>query len=392
MLIFFFNHAVLPFGLELHLLLAPFFLFYVHQGGYSRKFIIPAVVISLYALIHSIIGVEEGAFIISSVIQLSLLVSVVAFLYYYENEPSMPHVFKRLAVINTLLTLVAVATVFSESLKPIFWYLVPFTYGEEPIPRLKLFNLEASHYSFALIPLFFFFFFQAVREFRIGTVNFFLLASLCASLILSFSLGVLAVIVMSLSIVTIVYFRSFLSFSNTRKSFFVLAALVGVSMLFLLLFYPENPLFSRVNNLFIGQDTSGRGRPYEAFDVARMVLDVNNSVFGIGLGQFKILGRSAWIYYYQIIDVPEVVRLPNCMAETMVTYGYFGEFLKLGLQIFLFIKLKVYSNVFRLSVFIAVFIYQFTGSYLSNLMEYVVWIIALVPKFTMFDKISYFKR
>ncbi|MGZ5135232.1 MAG: hypothetical protein ACXWCG_08785, partial [Flavitalea sp.] len=55
-----------------------------------------------------------------------------------------------------------------------------------------------------------------------------------------------------------------------------------------------------------------------------------------------------------------------------------------------FFKTKVWSNYYRLSLFLFIFIYQFTGSYLTNIAEYVIWILAFHPGlFTEFDRTSF---
>jgi hypothetical protein len=46
----------------------------------------------------------------------------------------------------------------------------------------------------------------------------------------------------------------------------------------------------------------------------------------------------------------------------------------------------VWRNYYRLLLFTFIFIYQFTGSFITNVAEYVIWIMAFTPVFREFDK------
>ncbi|MDG1858210.1 MAG: hypothetical protein P8I94_03845, partial [Emcibacteraceae bacterium] len=256
------------------------------------------------------------------------------------------------------------------------------------LPRLKLFHLEASHYSFALLPLFFYYFWKTLKEW--GLKNILLLASLTLSLILSFSLGVLAVIGIAIFLVFILKFRSLMKEVNTRKSILIAGSFIVLIAVFLFVVFPDNPLLFRIQNLFQGNDTSGRGRTYEALEIGWLILDNNNYVFGIGFGQFKIIGRDILLNYYRFMSTPDVARLPNGIAETMVATGVLGVAIKLYVQCYFFFKQRFFGNIFQLSMFIALFVYQFTGSYLFNAMEYVFWIMVFYPRNKSFNQSTYF--
>ena len=89
-------------------------------------------------------------------------------------------------------------------------------------------------------------------------------------------------------------------------------------------------------------------------------------------------------YNYQVDDIP-IIRIPTAVGETIGTFGYIGLAVRLFLQFYLFKKTKTFSNYYRTVIFIYIFIYQFTGSYLTNIAEYVLWIIAFTPSFHQFD-------
>lgn len=124
-----------------------------------------------------------------------------------------------------------------------------------------------------------------------------------------------------------------------------------------------------------------------AFDLAN-----SKSIWlGVGLGQIKILGHDLIINFYQYEgDFADIVRIPNAMGELLATYGIVGVIYKLSLEIYLFFKHSLYTNYFNFSLFLFVFIYQFTGSYLVNTAELLLWTTAIFVRFPELNA-SYFK-
>ena len=154
----------------------------------------------------------------------------------------------------------------------------------------------------------------------------------------------------------------------------------------LFIFFPNNPIYLRIQNIFSGEDTSARGRTYEAFILANKIIAQKSMLWGIGPGQLKLDGRNIIIQYYQYLRIPSVVRIPNACAETIVYFGYIGLALRLLLQISLFFSTRVYTNPYRMWLFLFVFIYQFTGSYITNIAEYMVWTMAFSAMFPEYAK------
>src|SRR5690606_37662702 len=105
---------------------------------------------------------------------------------------------------------------------------------------------------------------------------------------------------------------------------------------------------------------------------------------GIGPGQMKIYARDLIIQYYQYTEIPPVVRIPNACADTIVCYGYLGLAARLGVQILLFFSTRVAANPFRLWLFLFLFLFQFTGSYINNTVEFLLWGLAFAPVFNDF--------
>lgn len=263
------------------------------------------------------------------------------------------------------------------------WYVMSISEGIAPMPRLKLFTPEASHYSLIFSPIFIYFSLRWLL-YRMKKPLLTLLM-ICIPLILSFSLGVLAALFISLLLLFVLRYRSW--FRQVFPPIKLLLVLIGFAFLLLFIYYvfPDNPLYSRLENLLKGTDTSGRGRTYEAFILADKIAALKSRLWGIGPGQLKLIGRETIVQYYYYTNIPEVVRIPNVSAETIACYGYIGFALRLLVEWILFFKTKVWDNPFRLWLFLFLFIYQLTGSYLTNAYEYILWILAFTPIFKDMD-------
>lgn len=386
--LFFFNSVGLPFGLSFDMILAPFFLYTIFKE-FNQSTLYKAIgILLVFGIIHAFLGVNYTAFFVSNVVFLALIIGVICFYQRAKQIDYFEEIILRITQLNVVFTIIALATLFF--LKSTYlWYLVPYTSNAEALPRLKLFTDEASHYSFLLLPVFYYWLYQLLAHVNWRTFGY--LMSIIISLILSFSLGVLSIIAITLILVLVLYSRSILSHHRYRKFLLILLFILVTIGLLLAFFFPINPLTIRINNLINGQDTSGRGRTYESFEIAWRVLQLNYPLIGIGLGQFKLIGRDVLLFYYKYHTIPAVVRLPNALAETLVSFGVLGAVLRIFLQIYWGIKAAIFQNVFQTSLFIALFIYQFTGGFLFHSFEYYYWILAFIPVFKSFDKQQFFK-
>jgi hypothetical protein len=136
-----------------------------------------------------------------------------------------------------------------------------------------------------------------------------------------------------------------------------------------------------------GTDTSAKGRTFEAFELAYIIAQLKSIWWGVGVGQVKTVGYETIINYYKYPrELFPVVRIPNAFAETLAVFGIAGIAVRLFVQIYLFFKTKVSTNQYRTLLFFYVFIYQFTGSFLTNIAEYVIWIMAFSNCFAQFNK------
>jgi hypothetical protein len=294
-------------------------------------------------------------------------------------------VFKSLVYLNFLLVLLASIGLNTDWGRNTLWYLIPVSPGIDPYPRLKLFTSEASVYSLMIAPLFFYY---LIRFFKNkGQFYGFALITLIISLILSFSLGVLSCITIAGIVLVISNPKLFFSDQRMKRNIiFISLLLISISSVYFYL-NPDNIFLARLNNIIHGNDTSARGRTYESFLLAWRMIHDKSVFFGIGLGQIKETGRSVVLEYYRYSNIPATIRIPNACAEILTYFGLSGLFLKIGAEIFLFFRCKVMKDPFRISLFVFIFIYQFTGSYLTNIAEYVLWILAFVPLSNMTDSI-----
>jgi hypothetical protein len=141
----------------------------------------------------------------------------------------------------------------------------------------------------------------------------------------------------------------------------------------------------RLHNIFSGYDTSGKGRTYEAFYLSMKILALKSNFWGIGLGQIKVIGTDVIKDFYLYTVDYKTVAIPNAMAETLTIFGFLGLFFRLSAEVFLFFYTQVWRNYYRLLLFVFMFTYQFSGSFITNLAEYVIWILAFTNVFEQFD-------
>lgn len=382
-LLFFLNSVFLGGRLSLVLLLSPLWLYLSQysKAGIHKGVLISGLILISYFPFHYINGIVSlSDYFQSLAVFLSVLLFINVTIYYIKNQShQLDSLFRSLLILNALFALISLLLLFVPELKNSVWYIKTISEGLQELPRLKLFTPEASHYSLVISPIFIYFFIRCLF-FKVERAWFVLLLA-SFPLLLSFSLGVLGALGISfLILLGIKYKQWFLSVLPPKK--ILLIALILVAFLALLYYlFPDNPLYVRIQNLMEGKDTSGRGRTYESFILADKIAALKSKIIGIGPGQLKLIGKNTIVQYYNYMNIPESVRIPNATAETLAYYGYLGLLMRIGIQIFLFVKTKVWNNPFRLWLFLFIFIYQLTGSYINNSYEYMLWILVFTPVF-----------
>ncbi len=374
--IYFFVNAVgLPFGLTWMSVFAPLFYAWILLKR-KKDVLLPFLFVLLpFAAIHlTRPHLEFEAYLVSLLNLLLVYVSCQAFYTLVRCTDVLENVFRRILFINFFACLLAIPLYFT----PVWdwvWMEQSISAGISDFRRLKLFTYEPSYYALLFMPLFFFFLFGYF--FRKNTIRpAFLLPMLILPLLLSFSIGVIGAAFIALLLTSAVHLRTFLKNRRIFNALVYSGAIAITGAFILFVFFRDNPLFLRIANIFEGQDTSGKGRTVDAFILAQKIIE-GNEAWGIGLGQIKTMGydiiRSYYLYY---TDHP--VAIPNAAAETLTIFGWVGLSLRILVQAVLFILTKPWKNPYRLTLFFFIFIYQFTGSYITNLGEYVCWILAFV--------------
>lgn len=380
----FFNVFLLPDGLYYTILLSPFFLYNSLRRRLLSPYIYFILFAGIYALFHYPLELSAVDYLRSNVLIL-LHIMFLANCYLYFRQAAADEIndlFKKVIYFNFALVLIACMAFFIPVAKPFFWYMIPLTEGSGIIPRLKLLHSEASTYSLVLSPFALYFFFYSLLQKRKFSWSFLLLILL--PLVLSFSMGVCGGLLLAILLTLLCYRKVFFSTSLfLRLSVVFFLGITGIFIWYRL--NPGNVVFLRLENIIAGKDTSARGRTFEAFNLARMVLTQYDHWWtGIGPGQFKIIGKYILLTYYQYGNMSEI-RVPNACADTLIVYGLSGLILRLLLQVILFFRTGVYRNVFRFSLFSFLFIYQFTGSYFNNLLEWMLWVLVFSGGFAFFD-------
>ena len=385
-LYFFCNSLFLPEGLLYTTFLTPLFFYEVVKEKRFNPLLSFIAVITLFSAIHFAQGVNDMFYIRSYILFITIGIFCIWFVGFCNKVQSLEKIFTTILYINILLVPFALLSLQFNIAKEYFWYLVPINPGIPVIPRLQMFTYEASYYSLLLVPIAFytiwnFLFFKK----KINTINIGLIIMLLA---LSFSLGVITGII--ISFILVLLFNTDTLKARKRTIVIGVVSFVGLLTALLILFYyfPANPLIVRIKGIPTGQDTSARGRTYEAFDLAYRIARQKSLWFGVGLGQIKEIGRTIIIQYYYYTKMPETVRIPNATAELFAVYGIIGVSIKFLCITFFFFKTRVYNNYYRLSLFLFIFIYQLTGSFLFNLAEYVIWILAFSPVLPRFNKVK----
>lgn len=385
-LYFFFNSLFLPLGLLYTTLLAPLFLVWVIIQKKPTHLVPYLALTFIFACIHFLNGVDPGYYLQSYLILLTIFIFCVATRTWLLKTESLRGLFKSLLLINAVLTVVALVLLAIPDLRDILWYNNAITNGVNDVWRLKMFTYEASYYSTVLAPLALYY---CLRTFLLKPprrwLAFFLVI---IPLALSLSFGVILGLLLAIGAV---YLSDLRLLTENKKTIsylllFVTAAALGIVILFKL--NPENILFKRIANVLVGQDTSFRGRTTDSFFIAVEIARKKSLLFGCGPGQVKVLGIDILRRFYQSDIYTEAnTSIPNAVAETLAVFGLAGVLLRFGIEFFFFFRTRAYRNYYRLSLFILAFFLQFTGSFITNVAEYVIWLLAFTPGlFPEFDR------
>lgn len=382
-LYFFLNNFLLPEGLLFTTLLCPVFIYWLYKNGKLASLLKWSILLLIPIPFQWAVGFQSEAYIKSYV----LIFTAYIFLFtaieaVRRATSSLNSIFKTVILINSVLLVAALIILPFPFLRDFLWNSIPISPDVPGFPRLKLLAYEPSHYALLLSPVFLYFFLKIIADKQKHA--FIVSGAVALPLLLSLSFGVLGALTLS-SLIVILVFSKKLPLQSRRiffYSFFFIAAIV-VLIIFI---WPDNPVLLRIENIFEGKDTSARGRLYTSFMFAFDLAKNHNLFFGVGPGQTKLLAHDFIVAYYNYTgDFADVVRIPNSMGEMIATFGLYGFLVKLFLEIYFFIKLKIYRNMYSLGLFLFIFIYQFTGSFLMNIAELGTWALVFQARHVQFD-------
>ena len=389
-LYFFLNSVFLTFGLTYTTLLTPFLLIWLYRQNKIEYWWVFFILTIPFVYIHYRQGIDLFYYSRSYVILFTVFVFILTMIRFLQITTSLRTIFRLLLTINFFLVGIACILFFIPGLRNLTWSVYDISTGITKFPRLSMFTYEPSYYSTLLIPLAFYYYLKIIFFKYPNAGYIFFMVSF--PLIISFSLGVILGLTISFGILFFPDIRKFLLKKNVAVYVFGAALFIGVASLILYHVYPDNPLYLRIRNIFSGKDTSFQGRGSDSFHLAWTVAREKSIYFGIGLGQLKLIGEKIWNEFYNTVFSVNQVRIPNAVAETFAIYGICGLIIRFSLEWYFFFRTKTYSNYYRLGLFIFIFIYQFTGSYFSNLAEFTIWTLAFSHVFEEFDRKNILKK
>lgn len=392
LLYFFFNGFLLPHGLLYTTILTPVLLLWVYKSGFFKYIWIYFAVIAPFVLVHFFNGVNVTYYIRSFLLLFSVYVFSIAFYRFLKECKSLRTLFKDILFINIVFVIIALIVLFIPSLVNRFWYANSITEGVESLKRLRMLTYEPSYYSTLFVPIALYYYLKLIVLKLPDPKT--VLILLTIPLLLSLSFGVILGLALSLLFTLLYGSRDFFPDKNLPAYFLI----SGIVLLLLLVIvsevFPHNIFVLRIANVFKGKDTSFQGRTFDSFYLGWKIANEKSIYFGCGLGQAKLLGLDIFRNFYNNPQYTlEEVGIPNAVGDTFATFGIIGTFIRLALEVYFFFKTRVSDNYYRLSLFLFIFIYQFTGSFITNIAEYVIWIMAFTPGiFEEFDKKSFYRR
>jgi len=380
---FFLNTVALPFGLTYTALLAPLFYVWILFVR-KREVLLPFIVLLLpYIIVHlTIVDADTDIYAVSLLNAVLVYIFCQAVYTFLIVCKDVEKIFRSILICNFILCLLAIPLYFT-AWNYLMWDEQILTENVGRVTRFKMFTYEPSYYALLFTPLFFYFLLQYLFK-QNNIRGALLLPMLFLPYFLSFSIGVISTIFIATLLTWLFYFKRLTRRRRIANSVLTSSAIVGLIILVVFFFFRNNQLFLRLSNVISGRDTSGKGRTVDAFVLAHKILQEKNEYFGIGLGQIKIAGGDIIRSYY-FYDFDITATIPNAAAETLAIFGWTGFVFRIGLELFLFIHTRVWTNYYRLALFTFIFIYQFTGSFITNIAEYVIWILAFTNVFPQFD-------
>ena len=325
-----------------------------------------------------IVGVHPVFYVRSTLLFFGFLAIFFLFVRFIQAETNMHRWMIFFGWFNLGMLAVYLALRFTP-FQDLAWWTFFLSYSVGSYTRLKGFTYEPSYYAFMLVPFILYLInLLLTKPFRF--IYLVILIGLLAGVAFAFSLGVLMGLALSIGM-AVVYFLATPWFY--KKNRWLIAAALGFALLggmLVAVAFPESALVVRLHDLVAGKDISANSRLYDSFRLSFRLLDGSSIWFGLGPGQLKWKSyleiKNYYHYFYMDVWSP---AMPNTTTDWLCSFGILGLGIKLVLEVYYFLKMRVFTNFFRLSCFLFMFIYQFTGGFLFSIPELVLWALAFTP-------------
>jgi hypothetical protein len=374
-LYFFFNNVGLPSGLFYTSILSPLFFLWLYREGQRWLTLKFLLCLSPFILAHSLLGIESRFNYAKSAILLwTVYVAAYASCWALLKCKSLAGLFEQLIVLNFCVAMAA-PILLPTPISTLLWMDSSLLGDAGTAPRLKLLTSEPSVYAFLMAPLLIFAFLRLFRN--PGKRNFVYAAMVAIPMLLSQSLGGLGICAAALGVALLPRYGSLL---RQWKSLFVVA-LIAILVAGLLIV--PNPISERLYQVETGADSSAHSRTDNGFLFAYAIAASKSLWWGVGLGQAKLYSPSD----AGIVGVGFTSGvIPNFVAGNFAQLGIVSLLVTFILELYLFFRTRVYSNPFRLAMFIVAFLEQITGGSLIDVQFYLIWCFAFAPFFPELDR------
>ena len=363
----FFNSLFLPHGLLYTTLLSPLFFLFLSDKKELIYIIGYLSVALIFATFHILQNPQLDIYFFTRSFLLYFMVFISSLAAYVSIKNLSSYQFLEvhsfLVKINFFFFCFAVFSLLTPFLS-LFWME----------GRLKMLHYEPSYYATLISPLFIISLFNYLLSKSKGSLKSLFMISI--PLLFTLSAGVIGSIMIASLIAFFIFFRQIIF--NKRFIFILFLALIIFSLLLL----AGSSLIDRFFLVIAGSDSSGIVRTFQSNYVANKVALETSIIFGSGFGQSKLLAIKYFDEFWLGLDY---ARIANSVAGLYAEFGILGILLKFFICIFLFFKTRVINSPLRICFFIFVFTYQFTGSYTTNLAEYILWILAFLPILTQYE-------
>jgi len=367
---FFFNHAGLPSGLFYTTLFSPFLFLWLYLKG--RRWLTAKYLLVLlpFILAHMVLGIPDPLNYLRTLIHWwTVYVAVYAICWALRKCESLDRLFEQLILLNFYASIFALA-ILPTPLRGLLWTQTVVITGTSASPRLSLFAHEPSAYAELVLPLLIFAVLRLLSNRRMRSAVYLMMIVLPVLLCQSF--GGISIGMAGICVALMTGYRRFLTESKSRLIFFCLTIPIGALLL------TPNPISLRVLQVLAGNDGSTQARTILSYIASYVVASSKSIWWGVGLGQMKLMDIS-YLHFGLINGVP------NMMAGIFAEFGLIGVTAMVAVEIYLFFKTRVYLNSFRLAMFVMAFLQQATGSYGTDVQQYLTWFLAFFPCFPEYN-------